>query len=437
VEINPLWMFALLLFFMMCGYSVGFVMGGTALLVGLLTFGPGIVDILVDRVFHYQTHYLLIACPLFLLMGQVLGQSGLVDNLYGALHVWMGRLRGGLAVATVTICTIFAAATGIVSSSVVAMGLIAFPSMLKRGYDKKLAGGSVMAGGALGVLIPPSVLLVLFGVVAEMSVGKLFFACFVPGLVLSSLYIGYILLRSFLQPEIAPAVPEEETRIPITQKVSLLVKAIIPPVLLIVSVLGSILFGVATPTEAAGVGAVGAIIITAFNRRLNWPVIKNSLFVAVRTWGMICIIVFGATSFVGVFTVLGGGKIVEDVMMGLPFGTTGSLIVMLLILFILGMFIDPGGIVMLCAPLFVPIAVTLGFNQLWFAVVFNLVLQMSFLTPPFGFALFFLKAVAPPGVTMVDLIKGGVPFVGLQAIGTGVIIAFPVLALWLPGLMIS
>ena len=429
-------MFALLIFLIMCGYSVGFVLGGGALLVGLVTFGPGIVDILFDRVFHYQTNYLLIAIPLFLLMGQVLGQSGLIDKLYGAMHIWMGRLRGGLAVATVAICTIFAAATGIVSSSVVAMGQIAYPSMLKRGYDKKLAGGAVMAGGALGVLIPPSVLLVLFGVVSEMSVGKLFFACFFPGLVLSSLYITYILLRSFLQPEIAPVVPLEETRIPIAQKISLLLKAIIPPIALIVAVLGSILLGIATPTEAAGVGAVGAIIITAVNRRLNWPVIKNSLFVTIRTWGMICIIVFGATSFVGVFTVLGGSKIIEEVMVGLPFGNAGSLAVMLFILFILGMFIDPGGIVMLCAPLFVPIAVTLGFEALWFAVVFNMVMQMSFLTPPFGYALFFLKGVAPPEVTMVDLIRGGLPFVGLQAIGTAIIIAFPVVSLWFPSMMI-
>ncbi|MCL0048751.1 TRAP transporter large permease subunit [Dehalococcoidia bacterium] len=406
MDFNPLWMFLPAAVFKFLGYPVGFVLGGVALLTGLIFFGEMTPLVLVRRIYGLQMAWELIAVPLFIIMGCILERSGAADKLYEAFYVVLASLRGGLAVATVFVCK----------------------------YNQKLAAGTVMAAGCLGIIIPPSIMLVIYGAWAGLSVGALFMACLVPGLVLAALYTVYILIRTGLRPELGPPIPEEGRGVSFRQKCVLLLTGIVPTMFLILTVLGTILLGVATPTEAATLGIAGSLIVAALNRRLKFSILKESIYRTGRILGMVALIAIGATCFIGVFMALGGGRVVGDLMMGLGFGPWGMLVVMMIIVFLLGMVVDWLAIIMIAVPLFSPIIADLGFDSIWFAVLIVVNLQMSLLTPPFGIAI--MKGVVPPEVSMANLIRSVVPFVGLITIGLALVAVFPQLALWLPGVMI-
>jgi len=437
-EFLAITMFGMLLILVIAGVPLFLSLGGLGLIFGLIGWGPIALSQFINRIYGIMANEVLPAVPLFIFMGYVLERSGAAEKLFGTMHVAMGSLRGGIALATVLICTLFAACTGIVGASVTTMGLLALPPMIKRGYNKSLATGCICAGGTLGILIPPSIMLVLYGPMAALSVSKLFMGAVVPGLVLSALYLTYISVRCLLQPSLAPvAMAEEKAEIRLGRLALQLLRYLIPPLFLILAVMGSIFFGVCAITEAAAMGAFGAILVAAAYRRLNWKMLKESVYLNLKTTSMVMFVTIGAVIFSGVFMALGGGDLIGGVLLGLPFGKWGILAALMVVIVVLGMFIDWIGILFIVVPVFTPIGVALGFDPLWFALVICVNLQMSFLTPPFAYAMFYLKGVAPPDVTMADIYRGVIPFVLLQAIGLGLVIIFPTLALWLPGLMYS
>jgi len=436
-ELIAILMFVGVLGGVLMGYPLGFVLGGLGMIFGLSQVGIDVIPMFISRTMSLATSYVLIAAPLFIFMGVMLERSGASDKMYHAMHLWMGGLRGGLAIGTIVVCTIFAACTGIIGASVVTMGLLALPAMLSRGYDKSLTAGTICAGGTLGILIPPSIMLVVYGPQAGISVGKLFMAAIVPGLVLSALFISYIAVRCFFNPSLGPPMPVEERRVPLATKLSMLVTSLMPPLFLIMAVLGTIFFGVASPTEAAGMGAFAAIILAAVYRNLNFRTLKETGHRTIRATAMVFMVALGASMFVGVFMKLGGGKVIGEALMGLPIGKWGILAAIMFTVFILGMFIDWLGIVFIMVPIFTPLAEALGFDALWFAMLICVNLQMSFLTPPFAYAAFYLKGIAPPELLIGDIYKSIVPFLALQATGLVLCICFPSLISWLPGLMIT
>jgi tripartite ATP-independent transporter DctM subunit len=345
----------------------------------------------------------------------------------------MGGLRGGLAVAVILICTMLAASTGIIGASITIMGMLGLPAMLKSGYDVKLASGTIMAGGCLGTIIPPSIILIIYGAEAQLSIAKLYMGGVFSGLLLSGLYIAYILVRCYLNPKLGPAMPQEERRaIPAGKKVRMLLLSIVPPIALIVAVLGSLFAGMATPTEAAAVGAIGAAAIAAVYRRLTWKVIKESCYSTIQVTAMVFWIILGASMFTSVFLGLGGGAAVKEFMLGLGLNRYVILGIMLLILLILGCFIDCYGILLMCIPIFCPIVQELGFNPIWFGLLFTIMIQSSYLSPPFAYAIFFLKGVAPPEVKTSDLWRAVLPWIGLQVAALILCIIFPGIITWLP-----
>ena len=422
------------------GFPVGFVIGAIGLIVGYVVFGDIIGQVLYDRAVDLMINYILLAVPLFIFMGTMLEYSGIAEKMFDALYVWFGSIRGGLAVTTVLIGTIVAATVGIVAASVTMLTLVAMPTMVKRGYSKSLASGSVCAGGCLGILIPPSVMLVLYGPMANISVGKLFFGAFIPGFMLSGLYCTYILIHSYLQPKIAPAIPPElMPKISYWKKTVNLLVAVAPTGVLIMSVLGVIFMGVAPPSEAAGMGAFVATLLTIAYGRFNLKVLKDVSLSTLRSSGFIFLLLAAAVAFVGVFVRGGGDEVVEKLIVGVPGGRWGSFAVVMFIIFILGFIIDPLAIIFIMVPIITPIAATLGFNTLWFAMMVCVNFQMAFMTPPFAMAIFVVRgSVAPElGVTMGDIIRGVIPFVFLIMIGLGLLVIFPELILWLPGQMIK
>lgn len=421
------------------GYPLAIAIGGIGIIAGLICFGPSITfELYYGRFFSLLMNYVLLAVPLFIYMGTMLEHSGVAEGMYGALHVWLGGIRGGLAVTTVLIGTILAACVGIIGASVTMLALIALPAMIKRGYDKSLAAGAVCGGGSLGILIPPSIMLVVYGPMAALSVGKLFFGAFIPGFVLSALYCGYIMVRCKFQPQIAPPVSVEERRAPFLEKTRNLLVAMVPPVVLILAVLGSIFFGIASPTEAAGVGCLAATGLAAAYRKLNTEVLKRTAMTTVRVAGMVLVIGALAFAFVGIFMRAGCDNVVEEFILGAPGGKWGSFAMIMFICFILGFFIDWLGIIFIMVPIITPIAATLGFDPLWFAMMICVNLQMSFMTPPFAYALFYVRGAADPklGVTTMDIIRGIVPYVFLIMVGLLLCIIFPQIIMWLPGKML-
>lgn len=423
------------LILLLMGLPLAFITGSVAAIFSLILFGPHVFTLIVTRIFTLMCNYVLVAVPMFVFMACILEEAGVAEDLFNAVHVWAGPLRGGMAVGTIVACTIMAAMVGIIGAEVVTFGLIALPAMLRRGYKKSIALGSICAGGSVATLIPPSVVFIVYALTAGVSVGKLFIAGIFPGLLLSGLYISYILIRSFLQPDLAPAAPPEERAMPLRQKLRLL-KGLILPAFLTVAVLGSIYAGIATPSEAAGVGCVGAMISAAVNRRFSRRMIKDALFQTMKTTCMLMWLFFGANAIIAVYTLAGGSQFVKNSIMGLPFGPYGIVIFMQVILIILGMFIDWIGIVLLTMPLFVPIITHLGFDPIWFGVVFCMNMQISYISPPFGPAVFYLKGVAPPDISVGEIFKSTIPFLFLQLIGLALVVAFPQIALWLPSKML-
>jgi tripartite ATP-independent transporter DctM subunit len=390
----------------------------------------------VSRVFTLMGNYVLVSVPLFILMACILERAGVAEDLFRAVHVWSGRIRGGLAVAVIISCAIMAAMVGVIGAEVVTMGVVALPAMLSRHYDKDLALGSICAGGGLATLIPPSVVFIMYGLTAGVSVGQLYMAGVVPGLLLSGLFIAYIMIRCYLQPHLAPAASIAERNIPLAEKFALL-RGLILPGLVAFSVLGSLYLGLATPTEAAGVGCVGAFLSAAVNRRLTWDNVTRAVADTTRVTCMLYWLFFGASALIGVYTLAGGTNFMKQTITALPIGPWGILALMMIIWFILGCMIDWIGILLLTAPIFVPIIESLGFNSIWFGVLFCMNMQISYVSPPFGPAAFYLKGVTPPDITIGDIFHSIWPFMALQVVALVIVMAFPQLALWLPSLMIK
>jgi len=385
----------------------------------------------IERIWSVMENWVMVALPMFIFMGLMLDKSGIAERLMTHFSRLFGPLRGGLALSVTFIGVLLAATTGIIGASVVLLALLGLPIMLKAGYDKRLASGTVCAVGTLGILIPPSIMLVLMADRMAMSVGDLFLGAVFPGLMLALMYSLYIILRGALQPEVAPAA-SREARLDASAMLDLLV-AILPPAALILAVLGSIFLGIATPTEAAGVGALGAALLAGANRRLNRPIFKEVLVETSKTTGFIFATLVGATAYSLVLRGLGGDELMERMLLALPFSPEGIVITILIATFLLGFFLDWIEITLIVLPLVAPVVQSLGFDPIWFTVLFAVCLQTSFLTPPVGFAIFYLKGVAPEEVDIASIYRGVAPFILLQLLGMIMIFWFQGLVTWLPG----
>jgi tripartite ATP-independent transporter DctM subunit len=425
-------MMGLLLVMVIGGIHLAFALFFLALVFGIISQGPMIFSLSMLKIFGTMESEILIAVPLFVFMGTILEKSEVAEGVYQSLYELFGPVRGGLAFATVITCTIFASCTGVIAATVTTMTLLAVPSMLRRKYDKGLATGVVCAGGSLGILIPPSVMLVMYGPMANLSVAQLFAAALVPGLLLSVLYMLYIGLASWLKPDMAPAIREDEQTARGAKLWSRAAVQMVPSIVLIIAVLGSIIAGVASPTEASGVGAFAALLIAAAYRKLTFTNIREAAHTTLIVTAMVFFIIIGASVFNSVFLFLGGGALIKSLLMNLPLGKWFVLFVMMFVLFILGFFISWQGLLYVVVPIFLPVAASLGFNPLWFGLLICLNLQMSFLTPPFAYAIFFVKGAAPPEVKTMDIYRGVIPFVLLQALAVFLCIVFPEIILWLP-----
>ncbi|MBD2447202.1 TRAP transporter large permease subunit [Nostoc sp. FACHB-152] len=436
--LGPL-MFAGALVLLSSGYPVAFALGGVAILFGLLGIGLGVFDpifltAMPQRIFGIMANYTLLAIPYFIFMGAMLEKSGIAERLLETMGILLGRLRGGLALAVVLVGALLAATTGVVAATVVAMGLISLPIMLRYGYNKELATGVIAASGTLGQIIPPSVVLVVLGDQLGVSVGDLFIGSVIPGLMMASAFALHVLIVAFLRPDVAPALPKEVREIGGKALGKRVIQVMIPPLILILLVLGSIFFGFATPTEAGAVGCAGAIALALANRQLSLESLRQVCDTTLRITSMVVFILFGSTAFSLVFRGLNGDQFMFDVLSNLPGGKVGFLLVSMTVVFILGFFIDFFEIAFIVIPLFVPVAQKLGIDLVWYGVVLGANLQTSFLTPPFGFALFYLRGVAPPEVTTSDIYRGVVPFILLQLLVLVLIIIFPGIVSFLPSL---
>lgn len=433
-EIVSLATVGILVLLIATGIPLAFATGLTAVVLTLWLFGPDSLYFIPSRIFTLMNNYALISVPLFVLMGCILESAGVVERLFHALHVWAGRLRGGLAIGTLLSSTILAAMVGVIGAEIVVLGLVCLPAMLKRQYDQGLAIGVICAGGSLGTLLPPSIVLIIYGLVAQVSIGKLFLAAIVPGLMLAVLYIAYVVVLCARKPSLAPLAPEDELEMSFVEKL-LMVRALVLPLGLITVVLGSLYLGIATPTETAAIGVLGALIISFVNGKLD----PTTVFAALKTTGstvaMLTWIFFGASALVGVYTLAGGTAFLQGAISGLPVAPIITIIIMMGILLVLGCFIDWIGIVLLTMPIFVPVVRDLGMDPIWFGILFTINMQVSYLTPPFGAAAFYLKAVAPEHITLAAIFRAVVPFILLQLIGLMVVLFFPQVVLWLPNLV--
>jgi tripartite ATP-independent transporter DctM subunit len=437
-EFITIGMFGGLLIGLFMGHPLAFVLGGLAMIFGYIGWGPSCFYMFINRTWGIMDNYILVCIPLFIFMAQLLDQSGVAEDLFDTMRHVFGPIRGGIAIAVVVVSTLFGACTGIIGASVVTMGLLSLPVMLKYGYNKKLASGAICAGGTLGILIPPSIMLVVMADQAALSLGKLFAGAIIPGLILSTLYISYILIRCWFKPQDGPALSMEERNAVSTKRLTLMViKSMLPPMILILGVLGSIFAGIATPTEAAGVGAALAFLMTIAYGRFTWSGLKTSVVNTAKTTSMVIIVLVGAACFASVFMGSGGGDVVRDFIIGIGFGKWGTFIIMMIILFILGMFIDWIGIIMITFPIFLPLAAELGFDKVWFVVALAVMLQDSFLTPPFGYALFYLKGVAPPEVKTADIFWGAFPFWRLMEVGLIIVVIWPETITWLASVLVK
>lgn len=442
IEISPelltILMFLGLLIGLFMGHSLAFVLGGLAVIFGLLSLGPSAMNMFVTRTFGLMNNYVLIAVPLFILMAQFLGQSRVSDDLFDSLRYLLGPVRGGVGIAVVVVSVLFAACTGIVGASVVSMGLIALPLMMKYGYDKQMSAGLICAGGTLGILIPPSIMLVVMGSETGLSVGQLYAGAVFPGLLLGLFYLLYVAIRCGIDPSLGPPLSAAE-RASVTKRWIMIhvLKSLVPPSILILGVLGSIFTGIATPTEAAGAGAILSLVLAIAYKRFSWSMLYQAVVATTQATSMVMMVAVGATCFTGVFLTFGGGQVVTDFILGLDLGKWGTIAIMMIIITILGMFIDWLGIVFITFPIFVPIAQSFGFDKLWFVVLTSVCLQNSFLSPPFGYALFYIKAVAPPEITSSDIWKGVVPYIIMMCFGVVACLVLPELILWLPRMFVK
>ena len=440
------YMFGSLVVFLMAGLPLAFVTGGLGCVFIYLVGDQAMLNILPSRIFPMMTNSDLSAIPLFIFMAAMLERAGIIEEMFSVVYSWMGGLRGGLAAATIVASTILAAMVGVIGAAVVTMGILALPAMLNRNYDEKIALGSIMAGGTLGILIPPSILAILYAVVAQQSVGELYMGSFVPGLMLSGMYVTYVLVRSYLNPSLCPALPKEEL-ISWWEKIKLL-KGLIAPLFLVFLVLGLLFGGIATPVEAAGIGSCGSVIVAIIQRKFSLLVLKEASLTTLRASTMVLWIMFGASVFVGFYILQGGQAFITDTMLGLGLGPYGILFLMMFLLVLLGMFLDWVGILLLAVPIFVPIIKSLTFPgllglpgpapedvALWFGVLYIINMQMSFLSPPFGYALFYIRGVTPPHIKMATIFQAAIVFLIMQCIGLAICVLFPSIITFFPNMI--
>lgn len=439
-EIVTILMLGGVLVLVMTGFPIAFVIGSVAFFVGLLVFGPTTTfHILYSRFYDLSLNYPYLAVPLFTFMGVILQHSGVTKDLYDCLYEALGRLKGGLAVVTILFGTILAACLGVIAASVTILTLIALGPMVTRGYDKALASGSIVAAGTLGILIPPSIMLVVYAPQAGLSIGQMFMGAIFPGLILSGLYISYVIIRCIINPEAGPAIPDEQITPFDSRKLIKLLVSLVPPVLLIVAVLGTIFAGIAPPTEAAAVGCSAAILLAIAYRKFTWGLIKTASIETLKVSSFVVIIAALCYAFVGIFMNAGAGDVVAEFIMSVPGGRWMSFTVIMLIVFMLGMFIEWIGIVFIVVPIFSPIIVELGFDPLWAGMMVCINLQMAFQTPPMAMSIFVLKGTAPAelGVTLADIIRGVIPFVLIIMVVLTLCSIFPGIITWLPAKMIG
>jgi len=440
VEVLTILMFLILMASIAMGHPLAITLAAVATLFGLIDNGfnvSALMGLFANNAWGIFLNYTLVAIPLFIFMAQILDRSKVSEGLFDALYNVLGGLRGGLGMAVIVVSTVFAATTGIVGASVVAMGLMAGPALLRRGYDKALSAGIICSSGTLGILIPPSIMLVVYGGLTgqkETSVGNLFAAAILPGLLLSGMYLLYVGVRCYLNPKLGPPIPAEDRTATPMQKFTMTMKNFVPPFGLILTVMGTILAGVATPTEAAALGCIGALILALVSRKLNWEVITQACISTARTTAMIMALFIGGKFFSVVFLSMGGGDVVADVLLGMDVSPYVVFAIMMAVVFFMGMFIDWAAILLVVVPIFTPIAMDLEFNPLWFAMMICINLQTSFLTPPFGYSLFYFKGVAPPEYSMGDVYRGIIPFVMIQIVALTTMMFFPQIITYLPSI---
>ena len=425
-------MFPTLMIFIFIGFPVAFSLMGVALFFGYYRFGDVLVHQLVAKVDDVASYYVLAAVPLFIFMGTMLERSGIAEKLFEAIHLWTRRLPGGLAVGTVLLCVVFAAASGVVGATESVVGLLAIPVMLRYAYDKGLISGTICAGGSLGTIIPPSVVVVILGPVADVSVGDLFVGMLIPGLMLAGLYIVYILGRCMIRPQDGPALPADENDPPFLTKLYVTSTALIPPLVLIFSVLGTIMLGWATPTEAAAMGAIGTVIMTLLYGSFSFGIMQEAFLKTLQITAMILTILLGGTMFAGVFVALGGISAVRGLLEAAQLGAWSTMLVLMLIAFLAGFMLDLISIILIIIPVAIAVLRTMGVDDVWFCIMFLIVIQTSYLTPPMAPAIFYLRGISPPEIKLSDMYRGVVPFIMLEFICLGLVMAFPELALWLP-----
>lgn len=431
-EYLPLFMLAAMFVLIFLGVHVAFALAGTALFFGYLVFQGAVIFQFMDKVEDIASNFVLAAVPLFVFMGTMLERSGIAEELFEAVHLWTRRLPGGLALGTVIMCVIFAASTGVIGATETVVGLLAIPAMLKYAYSKPLICGTICAGGSLGTIIPPSVVVVVLGPVADVSVGDLLVGMIFPGLIMAGLYVLYIFVLCLIRPAAGPRVPPGPDDPPLARRLAITAHALVPPLLMIFAVLGSIMLGWAAPTEAAALGAAGAFLLTFFYRKFSLGMLKDSVMKTLRITSMIMAILLGGTLFTGVFFAAGGIGLTNQAV-GYFDLSPGALLALLLgMAFLAGFVLDWISILLILIPIFMPLVKAAGFNPVWFCILFLIIIQTSYLTPPMAPAIFYLRGIAPPSITLLDMYKGVVPFIVLQAVSLALIIAFPQTVLWLP-----
>lgn len=422
IEYGTLAMFAMLLVLLITGMPLAFVTLLVALVFALGWFGPMAVPLITSRVYSFVSSFVFVSVPMFVMMAALLDRSGIAKDLFDAMRLVGGRLRGAVAIQTIFVAVILAAMSGIIGGEIVLLGLLALPQMLRLGYDRNLAIGVVCAGGSLGTMVPPSIVLIIYGLTANVSIGDLFTAAFMPGLMLASFYVAYILFRCYTNPNIAPLPEKDDT--PLKEKLKLL-KGIILPIMVVFFVLGSIYGGIASVTEASAVGVAGVLVSIILRREFSFSLLKAAALQTLSTCGMIVWIGIGASALVGVFNLMGGINFVSGLIKGISEEPIIILLFMMLILFVLGMFLDWVGIALLTMPIFVPIIISLGYDPVWFGVLFAMNMQVSFLSPPFGPAAFYLKSVAPPDISLGIIFRSLLPFICIQMVAVALLIIFP------------
>ena len=437
MEYLPFWMLPVAFALMFLGFPVAFCMMITAVLFGLAVFGDKVVYQFIEKIDDLSTNFVFAAVPLFVFMGAMLERSGIADRLFEAIHIWTRRMPGGLAIATIIMCILFAASSGVIGATESVVGLLTIPIMLRYGYDKGLISGTICAGGSLGTIIPPSVVAVVIGPLADVSVGDILYGMTLPGLIMAGLYLLYIASRCLINPAFAPAIPPSPDDPRIAQKLWISAKNLLPPVILIFAVLGSILLGWASPTEAAAIGAIASVALTVLYGNFGWRALYEALLKTLKVTAMIMTVLLAGTLFTGVFIGAGGINTANSLIGEMKLSPWMLLALMMAIIFISGFFLDWISIVLIFVPIFTPLAKGVGFDPVWFCVLFLVLIQTSYLTPPMAPAIFYLRAVAPPAITISHMYRGVVPFILLQLATLAITMAFPQLVTWLPSKMLQ